>query len=215
MNIAQLAYDELIGGDCTCSLSYSGRFKGYNANVKMRGKRIDFCASKLWRKVSPEIQKGLFQELLTRLLKVKKHTLHIDLYNNFMREVPKVAPVTKADITLELSFNRVNDRMFDGMMELPNLQWGKGINQLGSYEYGTNTITISTILLENTKLLDYVMYHEMLHKKHQFKKSKTGSRVMHHSKAFRDDEAKFPEAKLLDKELERLVRKHKGWSRVW
>ncbi len=213
MNIAQQAYNELIGGSCLVSLKYSRKFKGYNANVKMRGSNINFNASSLWRNVSPEIQKGLYQELLIRLFKSRKHSLNIDLYNHFMRSLPRVAPKTKTHPVLEDSFNRVNNLMFNEMLEKPNLVFSNGTNQLGSYEYGTDTITISRILLDNQDLLDYVMYHELLHKKHQFRK--TGIRTLHHSKTFKTDEAKFPNASVLDKELEKLVRLHKRRSWFW
>ena len=45
-------------------------------------------------------------------------------------------------------------------MQTPNLVWGKNsFRKLGSYEYGSDTITISKIFLESDKsLLDYVMY---------------------------------------------------------
>lgn len=209
MNLAQKAYDEMFTGSHLVSVKYSGKFKGYNANVKMIGKRIEFHASKLWRGVSPEIQKGLFQELLTRLLKSKKSSLNIDLYNNFLRSVSRVAPKTKTHPVLEESFHRVNSLMFSEMMDLPNLEIGNGINKLGTYDYGTDTVCISRILLDDSELLDYVMYHELLHKKHQFKKS--GSRVLHHSKAFKDDESRFPDSRLLEKRLAKLVRRKKSW----
>lgn len=213
MNIAQKAYNDLISGSHVVSVKYSRRFKGYNANVKMCGKSIEFHASKLWRGVSPEIQKGLFQELLVRLFKVKKHTLNIDLYNNFLRSVSRVAPKSKSHPVLKGSFERVNRLMFGSMMDVPNLELGKGITKLGCYDYGTDTISISDILLDDSELLDYVMYHEMLHKKHQFKRA--GSRVLHHSKAFKEDEARFPDAELLDKRLAKLVRRKKRFSGFW
>jgi len=57
------------------------------------------------------------------------------------------------------------------------------------------------------------MYHELLHKKHQY--TSKGKRTTHHSKAFKQDEAKFPQAVLLEKELEKLVRKKKRFSLFW
>ena len=93
-------------------------------------------------------------------------------------------------------------------MEVPNLIWGKeSTHKLGSYDYGTDTVTISTILKDDLELLDYVMHHEMLHKKHKFK-SKYG-RTHAHTKAFRDDEKKFPNQPILERRLERLARRKK------
>ena len=92
------------------------------------------------------------------------------------------------------------------MMERPNLVWGTvNVCRMGSYEYGSDTLMLSRILADDTNLLDYVMYHELLHKKHKFS-SKHG-RAIHHSKAFRIDEQKFKDAPLLEKRLGQLTRR--------
>ncbi|MBR9692917.1 M48 family metallopeptidase [Candidatus Woesearchaeota archaeon] len=64
------------------------------------------------------------------------------------------------------------------------------MTKLGHYEYATDTISISTALKEAPELLDYVLYHEMLHKKHKFTESKGGN-TRSHTKAFRDEEKKY------------------------
>ncbi len=216
MNLLEHAYQELYPDReaRTLILSYSGRFKGYNANIRMTRNEITVNASKQWRHVAPDIQKGLFQELLIRLFKIKKQTINMDLYNHFIRSLPNVAPKTQTHPVLEESFQRVNITFFNDMMEQPNLKLGNGINRLGTYEYATDTITISQILLENKELMDYVMYHEMLHKKHQYK-AKPG-RHLHHSTQFKKDEARFPNAESLELELNKLVRKNKRrFSLFW
>jgi len=188
-------------------LNYSGKFRGYNGNIRMSRTHITANIGKQWKDVSPEIQKGLLHELLLKLYKDKRHTINMDLYHHFIRQLPNIAPRTHSDPVLEASFARINDQFFAGMMATPNLRWSRGTNLLGTYEYATDTVTISKILLENPTLLDYVMYHELLHKKHQFT-SKAG-RTTHHSRAFREDERKFPNAAALEKELERLIRRRK------
>jgi hypothetical protein len=193
----------------TFEVTYSGKFRGYNANIKRKGTHICVSLSKNWKGVSPEIQKGLVQELLVRLYKKKTHTIHMDLYHNFLRNLSDVAPKTQTHPILEESFRRVNEKFFFGAMEQPNLRLSNGTRRVGTYEYATNTVTLSEILLENETLLDYVMYHELLHKKHQYT-AKNG-RARHHSTEFRRDEKKFPNAELLEKELVKLARKQK-WS---
>lgn len=208
MNLLEQAHNHLFEpAPYTFLLEYSGKFRGYNANIRQRGTTILARLSKQWQTVSPDIQLGLLQDLLCRLLKKKRHSIHIDLYNNFLRSVPHYAPKTQTHPVLEQSFLRLNDQFFNGMMAQPNLRLGNGVNLLGTYHYSTDTVTISRILLDNPLLLDYVMYHELLHKKHQFKS--TGTRTCHHTKAFRDEELLFPYALQLEKELELLVRKHK------
>ncbi|PIN76006.1 hypothetical protein COV18_01115 [Candidatus Woesearchaeota archaeon CG10_big_fil_rev_8_21_14_0_10_37_12] len=211
MNILQHAYDELFPEDNNTKileLTYNGRFKGYNANIRMTKSHITVNASKNWKDVSHEIQKGLCQELLMKLFKTKKTTIQMELYHNFIRQLANVAPKTQTHSILEQSFQRINDQFFANMMEQPNLKLGKGINRLGTYDYTSNTVTISENLLSNDLLLDYVMYHELLHKKHQYK-GKAGKRTRHHTKAFKEDEKKFPNHANCEKELENLVRKNK------
>ncbi len=210
MNILEQAYQELYPDNTNSRqlfLKYSGRFKGYNANIRMTAATVTVNASKQWKGVSPDIQKGLLQELLVRLFKTKKQTINIELYHHFIKSLSNVAPKTHTHPILEESFKRVNETLFNGMMNPPNLKLGNGVNRLGTYEYATDTVTISSILLENDALMDYVMYHEMLHKKHQYK-AKPG-RHLHHSTQFKKDEEKFPNAQQLEIELNKLVRKNK------
>mgnify|MGYP001609293355 CR=1 FL=1 len=191
------------------SLKYSRRFKPYNANVKLQGNNLMFNLSKEWKKIGKEIQIGLVQELLGKILKDKRKTMDMELYNLFMKNVHIAAPKTKTDPMLEVSFNKVNDAYFNGMLDRPNLQWGSSsISKLGSYEYGSDTITISSIFKsERQELLDYVMYHEMLHKKFKFQ-NKNG-RNLHHSSEFKAMEQKFENSDIIEKEISKLARKHR------
>ncbi len=186
-------------------LKYSGKFKPYNANVKIRGNLLTFNLAKEWREVSREIQIGLMQELLLRVLHKKQETLYTDLYHKFVKKLHIAMPKTKTEPQLELSFIRLNDQFFYGTMEQPNLVWGSdSTRKLGSYDFKTDTITISTIFQElDRTLLDYVMYHEMLHKKFQYK-SKYG-RSRFHTAEFRTKEAQFPNAALLELELKKVA----------
>jgi len=213
MNTLEEAYAELFPGKQIpfCTVEYSGRLKAYNARISLRGNYLTITASKTWRGVSPQIQKGLFQELLVRVFKVKKQTIYMDLYHHFMRSLPRIAIHKKTHPVLEQSFQRVNDALFLGLGEQPNLKVGRGINRLGTYEYASDTVTISSILLEHPVLMDYVMYHELLHRKHQYTASK--GRSCHHSHEFLAEERKFPNAAVLEEELQRLVTHRKSFVR--
>lgn len=191
------------------SLQYSRKFKPYNANVKMRGNDLMFHFSKEWKKISKEIQIGLIQELMVKILKDRRKTMNMELYNLFMKNVHLAVPKTKTDEILEESFNRIDEIYFNGMLDKPNLQWGNNsTSKLGSYEYGSDTITISAIFKDaNQQLLDYVMYHEMLHKK--FKFQNRNERNIHHSNEFKKMEAKFPNREIIEREISMLARKHR------
>ena len=196
------------------SLKYSRKFKPYNANVKLHGKNLVFNFSKDWKKISKEIQIGLVQELMVKILKDKKKTINMELYNLFMKNVHLAVPKTKTDEILEESFNHVNETYFNGMVDKPNLLWGNSsTSKLGSYEYGSDAITISSIFKnERKELLDYVMYHEMLHKKFKFQNK--NSRNIHHSSEFKKMEAKFESRDLVEKEIAKLARKHRFRFRI-
>ena len=191
-------------------LKYSGRFKPYRANVRLRGEDIQFNLSKKWKTVSKEIQSGLIQELLLKIMKKKlkslrTNTQNIELYNIFMKKIHIAVPKVDIDPVLEESFDRVNSGYFYGLLDKTNLKWcNASFSKLGSYEYGTDTINISNVLRDvDRELLDYVMYHEMLHKKHKF--TKKGNRSYHHTSEFKRDEKEFENSKLIEKRLSRLL----------
>lgn len=192
------------------SLKYSGKFRPYNANIRMRRNRIEASLSEKWKTVSKEIQIGLIQEILRKLIKTTNYTYHQDLYNHFMKRIHIAAPKTHNDPVLQGSFDRNNERFFNGMLERPNLRWGsRSMAKLGCYEYGSDTITMSTIFQgEDPVLLDYVMYHEMLHKKLKYDHNSNG-RSRYHTSEFRRREALFPNHARLEQELTNMIRRQR------
>lgn len=192
-------------------LKYSGKFKPYNANIKMRYDKIQVNLSKKWKTVSKEIQIGLVQELLLKILKnklkpIKTKSDSIALYNTFIKKLHLGAQITHIDPILEESFNRVNENYFYNFIDKTNLVWGStSLSKLGSYEYATDTITISSIFkTADKKLLDYIIYHEMLHKKHKFY-TKNG-RNYHHTGEFKKKEKEFENSELMEREIQKLIR---------
>ncbi len=208
------AYDGLRTGKplaYDCSIKYSGKFKGYNANVRISGRKIVFGLSRNWRQVSRDIKIGLIQELFCKILSMKRTTQNIELYHIFIKKVHLAVPKDRIDPALEGAFDRVNEEYFYGMIEKPNLVWGKkSFRKFGSYDYGSDTISISKALENDQDLLDYVMYHEILHKKHKFTTSK--GRTRHHTSEFRKSERKFPNAAGMEKRLSRLSAKRRVLS---
>ena len=131
--------------------------------------------------------------------------MNIDLYNHFMKNIHVAIPKTKNNIILEESFNKINEKYFNGLIERPNLVFGQeSFRKLGSYEYGTDTITISKIFEGYPEFIDYIMYHELLHKKHKFHHKNNRSR--YHTKEFRTQEHQFENAKEMEKKLNDFLR---------
>ena len=200
-------FPDKIIGDYNIKLKYHDKFNPYNANVRYSKNNFQFNLSKKWRNVSQEIQIGLIQELLLKIFKERKKTTNIDLYNLFMKNLHISIPKVKTDEALEQSFNRVNEKYFFGLIEQPNLVWGNfSVRKLGHYEYGSDTISMSTIFKHSgTDMLDYVMYHEMLHKKYKFH-NKNG-RNHHHTQEFKKSEKAFENSSLMEDKISRLIRK--------
>ena len=171
-------------------LKYSRAFKGFNAKVKYTKTNMEFRLSYSWREISDEIQIGLLQSLFNRIYNTNAGSDNIDLYNIFMKKIPATVPKTKSEPVLEESFERVNQEYFNGMMLSPNLEFGgKNFRTLGTYDHATDTIRISSVLTKDLTLLDYVMYHEMLHKKLKFRS--TAKRTIHHPREFRELEKRY------------------------
>ena len=194
----------------TTEITYSGKFKPYNARVRLRLNHLHFSLSREWATVDDEIKKGLIQSLLLRLFKGKQATLNIQLYNSFLKKLPTYTEAKDSEPELIESFQRVNAGYFFQTMEQPTLVWGQQSKRtLAHYNLHTDTITMSTIFKNSPQhLRDYVMYHEMLHKKHQFSGS---ARKQFHTPAFRADEKKFERAEQCEKELSQFIRGRKSW----
>ncbi|BBB49102.1 SprT-like domain-containing protein [Pelolinea submarina] len=108
---------------------------------------------------------------------------------------------------LTVVFGRVNNQYFEGSLSQPRLTWSsrRTTRRLGAYHPESDTITINRRLDSADiplYLLEYVMYHEMLHKKIGLKE--VNGRRYAHTKIFRDAERKFEsyqQAEALIKEL--------------
>ncbi|MFA5141547.1 MAG: hypothetical protein WC471_01085 [Candidatus Woesearchaeota archaeon] len=197
-------------------IKYSGKFSPYNANVKLRGTHLVVCLSKTWRGVDKEILVGLIQDLLFKILGGKRDTMNIQLYNGFVKNLHIGIAKTELDPYLLRSFERVNEKFFLNQMESPNLCWGSlSRRKLACYNYHTDTISVSTIFKEcDVELLDYVMYHEMLHKAMKFQVS--GNQHRYHTTDFRTAEKAYPNSRELEQRIRNLPFKRKqrsilGW----
>ena len=98
---------------------------------------------------------------------------------------------------LEAVFNACNQRNFGGKMPRPQvIHWSSRINHstMGSYNINEDILMINRGLDRKdvpVYVLDFVMYHELLHKALGIQTS--GSRKMAHTKEFRELEQKHPD----------------------
>ena len=108
---------------------------------------------------------------------------------------------------LEAVFEDLNTRFFHGLMARPRMSWSQTKTRriLGHYDPAHNAIIISRIFDHPAVpryVLDYIVYHEMLHLKHPVKLR--GSRRCVHSPEFQAEEKLFPRADQANAFLKRL-----------
>ncbi len=187
-------------------IMYSGKFNDFNSNVRFSriNNKVEFNLSKKWKEIDEEIQIGLIQSLMVKIFKEPGKTTNIGIYNSFIKNLHLGIAKEQSDPLLEDSFERINKKYFYGLVEKPNLVWGSlSYRKLGSYDFHTDTILISRALMDKeASLLDYVMYHEMLHKKEKFE-SKNG-RTHHHTHSFRKKERQFENSEEIERKLRYL-----------
>ena len=189
---------------------FSRKFSSFNANISYRRPLITISLSEQWDDVDESIVKGLFQTLYLKLFQktlkpITTQTFEVDCYETFLEKLEHIVTPTTIDPVLLQSFQRVNNTYFNATIETPNLVWGKmTTRKMGSYSYQTDTISISRILEPREDLIDFVMFHEMLHKKHRYYKTQSGKHMHHHSK-FKEEERSYPQFAQVEKALQQFV----------
>jgi predicted metal-dependent hydrolase len=108
---------------------------------------------------------------------------------------------------LDSIFEELNMRFFYGLMARPRMSWSQTKTRriLGHYDPAHNAIIISRIFDHPAVpryVLEYIVYHEMLHLKHPVKLR--GSRRCVHSAEFQAEEKLFPRAVDANAFLKRL-----------
>ncbi len=217
MNLIHESFARLFPGrefPYQTELEYNLRLGRFNANILKHGNTISVRMNLQWKDINDEIKIGLIQHLLLKIFKEKGHTFNVELYNNFIKNIPSFTAKTRADPSLESSFQRINAMFFSNKIEKPNLVWGKrAFHKLASYNLYEDTITVSEIFKDaRQEVLNYLMYHEMLHKHFQFRQR--NGRNFYHSRDFRKAERLYPEYKEIENELHQIIRQ-KRRKPVW
>jgi len=113
---------------------------------------------------------------------------------------------------LDESFDRVNAAYFRGSMSKPNVVWNRTLTgwKFGHYQPGTDTVMLSISLDDPSVpacVVDFVMYHELLHKKHGV--TMVNGRRLLHGPSFRADERRFDDYDEATRHLDELTLKHR------
>jgi SprT-like family protein len=193
-------------------------FAGLNHTARLNEGRLTVRVSDLFTDAPSEVYHALALILLAKLYRKKVDSSHHNTYRSFIlrteiqeraraarTERCRVTPVRGSrgrHVDLEELFESLNRLYFDGTLDKPRLSWSarKSRFVLGRYDVTHHTIFISRLFdtpAAPRYVLEYVMYHEMLHVKHHTLVRK--SRMIVHTPEFRLDEKNFPhyqEAKL-------------------
>jgi hypothetical protein len=124
-----------------------------------------------------------------------------------MRGRKKLRPPRGHFYDLDVVFEDLNTRFFHGLMARPRMSWSQTKTRriLGHYDPAHNAIIISRIFDHPAMprfVLEYIVYHEMLHLKHPVKLR--GSRRCVHSAEFQAEERLFPRHREAEAFLKRL-----------
>jgi len=110
---------------------------------------------------------------------------------------------------LSTMFEQLNQRYFEGKLERPHIGWStRGWRrQFGCYDPGPNQIVLNRRMDRPGVpqfVVEYVLYHEMLHVKHPTRRS--GCSLLSHSPEFRAEEKRFAQFNIARKFLDQLAR---------
>lgn len=189
-------------------------FAGITHTARFRNDRLFIRVSDLLSDAPKEVLDALALILLAKTYRRQAPAQHHKIYRGFIlrhdvqararafRSVRGRGPRTvsgKGDWKdLDLNFARINTLYFGGQLERPTLGWSgtRSRRILGRYDSAHRTIVISRVFDSPTVpdfVLDYVLYHEMLHIKHPSRVK--DCRMITHSAEFRADEKKFKDYK--------------------
>ncbi len=158
--------------------------------------------SKLYRKQIPEKYNRRYRLFLNRADIRRKMLLLRQI-----RGRKQVSPARGNYYDLEEIFQELNRRYFDNLLAQPVLGWSRTPSRamLGHFDPAHNAIIISRIFDRAATprfLVEYIVYHEMLHLRHPVEHRHTRRCV--HTREFKEAERAFPrltEAKALLKKL--------------
>ena len=146
--------------------------------------------SKLYRKPVPKRYQTRYRQFLNRrVIRDKVHAIRR------VRGRKWIGEPAGEHFHLEEIFDKLNERYFNNLLGRPRLSWSRAASRtlLGHWDAAHNAIVVSRIFdrLETPRfLVEYILYHEMLHLKYPVDHRRTRRCV--HSAEFRAEERRFP-----------------------
>jgi hypothetical protein len=185
-------------------------FAGLNHTARLHQNRLMIRVSDIFNDAPSEIYYSLALILLAKLYRKKIDPSYHLTYRSFiltetMQERARVIRNNRCRLTrtqgsqgryvdLNEMFDRVNAQYFGNGLSKPRLSWSakKTRYVLGRFDATHNTIFISRLFDSTqvpTMVTEFVMFHEMLHMKHQSRVK--DSRLVVHTPEFRFEEKQF------------------------
>lgn len=184
-------------------------FAHVNNTIRLRQGRILVRVSDLLQAAPEAVLEALAQILLRKLFRRPVPEVYNARYRRFLgqKEIAAKAnlirqlrgrkvlhPPQGMVHDLEIIFDELNLQFFGGWLARPMLGWAAAASRrnLGHYDPAHNAILISRVF-DSARVprfvLEYVLYHEMLHLR--FPVKMRGSRRCVHSAEFREQERRF------------------------
>lgn len=184
-------------------------YAGLSSTIRLRQGRVYARVSDILRDAPPKVLYALASILVAKLYRLKTAKQHEQIYRAHTtsqavlddsdatrrRRGYKLTTSPRGEVyDLVESFDRLNQLYFSSQLERPLLSWSlrKALRVLGHHDHVHKTIIISRAL-DSSRIprfvLEYVLYHEMLHVKHP--RRVVSGRTVYHSRSFREDERRF------------------------
>ena len=223
LEIFQRTYDELRPGTSPPELKIEFfAFANINNTIRLRNGKLLVRLSDLLEGAPEHVLRAIAHILLAKMYRRPIDRGHSARYRKYVgsQEIVRKAHLVRqmrgrkrlrsargSFYDLDTVFEDLNTRFFHGLMARPRMSWSQLRTRriLGHYDPAHNAIIISRIFDHPQVpkyVLEYIVYHEMLHLKHPVKLR--GSRRCVHSAEFQAEEKLFPHANAANGFLKRL-----------
>ncbi len=223
LEIFQETYSELRPGTPVPELKIEFfAFANVNNTIRLRGGRLLVRLSDLLEGAPEAILRAIAHILLAKMYRRPIDRAEAARYRKYVgsQDIVRKAHLVRQIrgskrlrsprghfYDLDEVFERLNLRFFHGLMARPRMSWSQTKTRriLGHYDPAHNAIIISRIFdhpAVPAYVLEYIVYHEMLHLKHPVRLK--GSRRCVHSPEFQAEERLFPRVAEANAFLKRL-----------
>jgi hypothetical protein len=201
------------------------KFTSASSRIRFSDGTLRVRISDLLESAPAPVQESLAYILLSKLFRQRVPDRMLNQYRMYLRRPEMQATIDSTRRTrgtkrveaaegshfdLEAIFAETNCKYFADSIPKPRLGWTRTASRtiLGHYDAGHHAIVLSKLLDRASVpawLVEYVMFHEMLHIKHptEICSGPTGRRRVH-SQAFRAEEKTFPRFAEVKEALRRL-----------